>query len=32
MKGGYDAASALADEQKAYVLERAVIEMATPGG
>lgn len=29
MKGGYDAASALADEQKAYVLERALIEMAT---
>ncbi len=30
MKGGYDAASALGDEQKAYVLERAVIDMATP--
>ena len=29
MKGGYEADGALSDEQKAYVLERAVLRMAT---
>lgn len=29
MKGGYDADGALSDEQKEYVLERAIIAMAT---
>jgi DNA polymerase-3 subunit delta len=29
MKGGYDADGALSDEQKEYVLERAVVRMAT---
>ena len=27
MKGGYDAASALSDPQKAYLLERSVLEI-----
>ncbi len=30
MKGGYEADGALTDEQKVYVLERAVMRMATP--
>lgn len=30
MKGGYEADGALSDEQKAYLLERAVVTMATP--
>ena len=32
MKGGYDADGALTDEQKEYVLERAVMGMATRPG
>ena len=29
MKGGYEADGALSDEQKAFLLERAVVSMAT---